>query len=460
MRLRMLGRARERARKGTVSRFLCGGLGTVVLGLVAHPAAAVPAFAVQTGQPCQTCHIGAFGPQLTPFGRQFKLNGYTLRAGDTFTPPISAMAVASFVHTQKDLPEPPAPHYATNDNTTLDEASLFLAGGFGNHFGGFAQVTYSGIDRAIAWDNIDLRAVDRTHLLGSDVTLGLSLNNNPTIQDAWATLPGWGFPFTDSDLMPGPDAATLVSDALAQNVLGLSAYAWWDDHLYTEFGLYDSLSSDFLERVGVDPGDTSEIDGVAPYLRAAWQQNYGNQNFEVGAFALFADLFPGRDKNTGKTDHFTDLGLDASYQFTGTGEHIFTLNSRYIHEIQTLDATAALDGALNRDLNLDELNVNASYYYKNTYGFSAGAFGIWGKRDTLLYADNRTFAPDSSGFIFQADVTPFGGEDAPLGKRINLRVGLQYVVFTKVNGASNNFDGLGRNASDNNTLRLFVWTAF
>ena len=57
-----------------------------------------------------------------------------------------------------------------------------------------------------------------------------------------------------------------VSDALAQNVLGLSAYAWWDDHLYTEFGLYDSLSSDFLERVGVDPGDKrlSDLFASAP----------------------------------------------------------------------------------------------------------------------------------------------------------------------------------------------------
>src|ERR1043166_2874502 len=426
----------------------------------ASPAAAVPAFAVQTGQPCQMCHIGAFGPQLTPFGRQFKLNGYTLRAGDTFTPPISAMAVASFVHTQKDQPAPPAPHYATNDNTTLDEASLFLAGGIGTHFGGFAQITYSGVDRAVAWDNLDLRAADHTNLLGSDVVLGLSLNNNPTIQDAWATLPGWGFPFTDSDLMPGPDAATLVSDALAQNVLGLSAYAWWDDHLYTEFGLYDSLSPVFLKRVGVDPADTSEIHGLAPYLRAAWQKDYGEQNFEVGAFALFADLFPGRDRSTGKTDNFSDLGLDASYQFTGNGENIYTLNARYIHESQSLGATQALGGALNRDLDLEELNLNASYYYKNTYGVSAGLFDIWGKRDPLLFADNRTFKPDSSGFLFQADATPFGGANPPLGARINLRVGLQYVVFSKFNGASSNFDGLGHDASDNNTVRLFLWTAF
>jgi len=459
MRRRICGRVHSCARDGVILRLLSGSVGLLLLLLATDPAAAVPAFAVQTGQPCQTCHIGAFGPQLTPFGRQFKMNGYTLRAGDTFTPPVSGMAIASFVHTQKDQPEPPAPGTHRNDNTALDEAAVFLAGGYG-HVGGFAEITYEGLDHKWTWDNLDVRAVDHANLLGHDVLLGLSLNNSPTVQDVWATLPAWGFPFTDSDLMPGPDAATLISDALAQNVLGLNAYAWWDDHLYTEAGLYRSLSADFLKNVGVDPEETNDLDGAAPYLRAAWQQNYGDQNVEFGAFALFADFFPGRDRSTGKTDHFTDLGLDASYQFTGTGEHIFTLNSRYIHEIQTLDATQALGGTLSRDLNLNEININASYYYKNTYGVSAGAFGVWGDGDPLLYADSRTFSPDSQGFILQADVTPFGGDNPPLGTRVNVRVGLQYVVFTKFNGASSNFDGLGHNASDNNTLRLFLWTAF
>ena len=370
------------------------------------------------------------------------------------------MVVASFVHTQKDQAEPPAPQFSPNDNTTLDEASIFLAGGIGTHFGGFAQITYSGVDRSVAWDNLDLRAVDDTHLLGHDVLLGLTLNNNPTIQDVWATLPGWGFPFTDSDLMPGPSAATIVSDALAQNVLGLSAYAWWDDHVYMEFGLYDSLSTGFLKTVGVDPADTSEIRDVAPYMRVAYQHDYGNQNFEVGAFLLSAGLFPGRDKSTGKTDDYTDFGLDASYQYTGSPENIVTLNGRYVHETQNLGASQALGGALGRDLGLDELNLNASYYYENTIGLSVGTFNIWGKRDPLFYADNRTFSPDSDGFLFQIDATPFGGPNPPLGPRINLRVGLQYVVFTKFDGASTNYDGLGHNASDNNTLRLFIWTAF
>ena len=40
-------------------------------GLGVTNAAAVPAFAVQTGEPCQGCHVGGFGPQLTPFGREF-----------------------------------------------------------------------------------------------------------------------------------------------------------------------------------------------------------------------------------------------------------------------------------------------------------------------------------------------------------------------------------------------------
>src|SRR5579864_8904985 len=89
------------------------------------PAHAVPSFAEQTGQPCQACHIGGFGPQLTPFGRAFKLGGYTMRVGDSFTPPVSAMAVASFVNTQKDQVPPPAPHYGPNNNFTIDQLNIF-----------------------------------------------------------------------------------------------------------------------------------------------------------------------------------------------------------------------------------------------------------------------------------------------------------------------------------------------
>src|SRR5206468_4756671 len=91
-------------------------VGTIVIGtaaLTTRPASAVPAFAQQTGQPCKSCHVGGFGPELTPFGREFKLGGYTLRAHASI--PVAAMAVTSFTHTREN--QDPAPeHLRKNDN--------------------------------------------------------------------------------------------------------------------------------------------------------------------------------------------------------------------------------------------------------------------------------------------------------------------------------------------------------
>jgi hypothetical protein len=47
----------------------------------------------------------------------------------------------------------------------------------------------------------------------------------------------------------------------------------------------------------------------------------------------------------------------------------------------------------------------------------------------------------------------------PSYARQTVRVGFQYTVYTKYDGASTNYDGTGRNASDNNTLYLFAWLA-
>ena len=86
-------------------------------------------------------------------------------------------------------------------------------------------------------------------------------------------------------------------------------------------------------------------------------------------------------------------------------------------------------------------------------------FNTNGSSDELLYADSRTFSPDSTGVTFQIDATPWGAGDAPLGGRLALRVGLQYTMYARFNGAGSNYDGSGRNASDNNTLRIFTWLA-
>ena len=40
------------------------------------------------------------------------------------------------------------------------------------------------------------------------------------------------------------------------------------------------------------------------------------------------------------------------------------------------------------------------------------------------------------------------------------RLGLQYTHFTKYLGARSNYDGLGRNAGDNDTLFVYLWAAY
>src|SRR6202521_3916118 len=51
-----------------------------------RPATALPSFARQTGQACGKCHTDF--PALTPFGRRFKLGGYTLGGGEFRTTPF------------------------------------------------------------------------------------------------------------------------------------------------------------------------------------------------------------------------------------------------------------------------------------------------------------------------------------------------------------------------------------
>src|SRR6516165_12708803 len=112
-------------RRAAAAVLLLGLAGTGLLETV-QPAAAVPSFARQTGQPCAACHT-AF-PELTPFGRRFKIGGYTLGGGDWKGPPVAMMYMPSFTHTRSDQDSPPAPGLHTNDNLVSQQVSGFIAG--------------------------------------------------------------------------------------------------------------------------------------------------------------------------------------------------------------------------------------------------------------------------------------------------------------------------------------------
>src|SRR5713226_9862091 len=132
----------------------------VALGLIylsSTPAHALPSFARQTGKPSAQCHVVAYGVALTAYGRQFKLNGYVWGDAKEVIPPVALMAQGGFTHTSKDQVDQPAPHFATNDNLSVDQVSAFYGGRITQDVGAFVQVTYSGEDRVTSWDNLDVR---------------------------------------------------------------------------------------------------------------------------------------------------------------------------------------------------------------------------------------------------------------------------------------------------------------
>jgi hypothetical protein len=59
-------------------------------------------------------------------------------------------------------------------------------------------------------------------------------------------------------------------------------------------------------------------------------------------------------------------------------------------------------------------------------------------------------SPNSNGWIGELDYLPWQ----------NVKLALQYTHYQKFNGASSNYDGSGRDASDNNTLYVLAWLNF
>src|ERR1017187_8672563 len=253
-----------------------------------QPAQALPSFARQTGQPCGTCHTDF--PGLTPYGRLFKLGGYTAGGGkyrstlfpsqndstnalaayakkwgsdlptkapsDTsqsipYAPPISMMAIIGFTHTQADQDLTGSP-YNANNNVVVAPVSFFYGGAITDHIGAFAQVTYNNApfgaqdpadpftSKLWTWDNTDVRYANTGSIGDMPVTYGITANNNPTVQDPWNTTPAWAFrgAYAVSNVAPSPAASTFIDGALAAHSMGVGGYVWINNLVYLELSGY------------------------------------------------------------------------------------------------------------------------------------------------------------------------------------------------------------------------------
>jgi hypothetical protein len=440
---------------------------------ISTPSHAVPSYARQTGMTCAACHT--VFPELTPFGREFKLNGYVLdnikqvtgidtSANQTLAlnsiPPLSVMAQISYTHTGQAVPDSAVSGALAKNGDVLfpQQLSFFYAGKIANELGAFIQLTYDGAADHFGIDNTDIRYAHHLAFGGASgddhsLILGVTLNNNPTVQDPWNSTPAWGFPYSGSSTAPGPIAATKIDGGLAQSVAGLGVYAWFDGHFYAELSGYTSAIVG-----GAHPLDSTQANvthAVAPYWRLAYEQRWDRHSLEVGFYGLSLRAQPGNGQPlAGPTDQYRDAAVDAQYQFIGE-DHLVSVLATYIDEHQTLDASFADGLAANTSNNLKTFKLTGAYYYQRKIGGSLGYFDTRGSSDPLLYAaaavvGSANSSPNTDGYIVEANYLPW----------LNTKLQLQYTGYTKFNGGKTDYDGSGRNASANNTTYLLVWVNF
>ncbi len=479
-------------------------LGTAFLlfsGLWPCAALALPAFARQTGQNCLSCHAGGQFPELTPYGRMFKMTGYTMGSR---TIPISVMGLGSYsrVGNTSTSGADPAQNFQKNGDPIFATGSVFVAGKVTNNIGVFLQATYDNyaaqdedgsFASQLSADNMDIRFAD--HLVGanSDLIYGLSFNNNPSLSDPWNTAAAW----MQYVPVPSPGSSQFIDGAAPYpgfgaggNIAGLTAYAFWNHLLYVELGTYRTATGmfSFMSFNYTRPNTTYLNGSWNPYWRVALSHEWGAQNLMIGASGMNARVYdPGSEtSDPNNLGRFSNLGFDAQYQYL-LDPNTVTAQLAYMHQVQYYSANTLAGGspyfladgvtpvaAVNASDTTNVLRAKLSYVYRATWGGSLSYFDLWGTTNTL----NQSSGYDSNGQITFDDPLGTGIASTPVNGNLSgnpgtqgqtfeafwiplqyLRVGVQYTVYSKYNGAAVNYDGLGRNASDNNSLFLYVWAA-
>jgi hypothetical protein len=438
------------------------GLGVLIAPLVAYlgffaataPAFALPSFAIQTGQPCAACHIGAFGPQLTPYGRDFKLHGYTASDGLDHGLPLALTTQTSFTHTMQPQPGGAAPGFKDNDNFAIDQLSLYYAGQIAPKLGGFIELNYDGVAQQAKLNNVDIRYASEGQAFGQDVLWGITVNNNPTVQDPWNSTPAWGFPYNRSALVPLPMASTFVDGNLGQRVAGVGVYSLWNDFLYLESDAYRGLEPPTLRALGQVPDDSDQTTAFIPYARVALIKDWTMHHAEIGAYALSGSVIPGGGQTLGFGVRKTDIAFDATYQFITDPAKVtsdrLSAHATYIHETARLAFDGlAQTGAL-PDHWLDTFRADVSYSFAATVTPSVQYFHTIGTADAN-YWTTPNGSPNSDGMIVEVAYVPWGKPDSPF-PNVNVRLAAQYINYFS-------FDGSYANASRNNHFYLSLWTA-
>ncbi len=410
-------------------------------------ASALPLFARQTGQNCQACHAGGKFPELTPYGRMFKLTGYTL--GKRLLLPIAA--TMSFASTSVPAAGGGGTNTLNDGTPSFDKASLFVGGKLTDSIGMMAQYTfnnYSGDNHQegrMYSNNADIRYANHIINDQTDLILGLDFNNNPGFEDVWNSSGVYGYGVvpgavgTGSALLP-----MLLSQQLGQSVVGAGAYAYWNKTLYVDLAAYRTGDGVFSFLTHNYNGQQTYVQGANPYMRVALTHDWGSSNAMIGYTFLDANVFesgaqiPGGGffgNVGGPVDEHRDNMVDFQYQYI-SDPNVVTVEMEDANE-QVFYGNGGLSDSMNA------FQAKASYTYDAHYGTALSYFNTSNTANNVANAYAAQSDLGSEGWTPEIFFMPVR----------NVRIGLQYTLFGKFNGTT-------AAASQNDTTFLYAWTAF
>ena len=420
---------------------------------------AVPSMGRQTGKQCSACHT--VFPELTPYGRQFKLEAFSRsvkdRPADSMfgNVPISFVVQFSRTETKNVSTDGATPEDFPRDrDTILQAAGVYYGGKITENSGALVQYFYDGIEKGVKTEMFDLRWANSVTAAGKDLLFGATLSNNPTITDIYNSTPQWGFPHSETPAVM-PNAATMVDMSLASKVGGPGVYAMWNDLLYGEFAIYKNNRSGLLRPLGWGNEFDPLVKDWAPYWRFALQKELDAHSFALGTYGLDVKTHVDAEDSSSPANRFRDTGFDGQYQYI-TRTHQFSLRSTWIREKQELNPSFESGLASNSDATLKTFRADAHYFFQRRWGGGIQYFRTEGTTDDLRYntgapvTGSANGSPNNKGWIAELNYLPVQ----------NVKLALRYTAYKEFNGASSNYDGFGRNASDNNSLHLLAWLMF
>jgi hypothetical protein len=238
--------------------------------------------------------------------------------------------------------------------------------------------------------------------------------------------------------------------------VGLNTYVYLNRNYYAEVGAYWAAGgpTSLLAYTNnpTSSNGTVPLIGTNPYYRLAYTTEWGPSNLMLGVFGMNSNVSPGLYDGSGTSTSYADRGVDAQYQYISS-PHVVSTQFRYITEDIT-DTTGNYSGPAN----LKSTFAKAMYVYRAKYGAALSYQRIEGSSDAY-YTGGLGGGANFTGVSGTPNTTVW--TPALFWQPLqNVRITIYKTFFTEYLGGTDNYDGLGRNASDNNTTYIYAWIAF